>query len=67
MQSNAVSRPEKTKIAPTKPASERDDVSVLQQLITNRYHTLTESVHRENLEVLHELASHQPSECCVAR
>ncbi len=32
------------------------------KLLANHYHTLTEAVHRENLEVLHELSCLQPSE-----
>jgi hypothetical protein len=36
--------------------------TVLMELLSNSYHTLTETVHRDNLDVLHELSNHQLSE-----
>lgn len=36
--------------------------TVLMGLLSNRYHFLTEAVHRDNLDVLHELSCLQPSE-----
>ena len=69
MQANAASPAQQSQAsAPSALAAiaGRAGSTVLMDLLSNRYHTLTEAVHRDNLDVLRDLASHQPSEA-VAR
>lgn len=64
MQANTASHTQQPQAAPAAMAAVtgKTGSTVLMELLSNSYHTLTETVHRDNLDVLHELSSHQLSE-----
>ncbi len=64
MQANAASHTQQPQAAPTAMATVAGEAgsTILMELLSNSYHTLTETAHRDNLDVLHELSSHQLSE-----